>query len=241
MYKDKRVLAIIPARGGSKGLPGKNIRNLCGKPLIAWSIEHAQRSKYVDEIFISTDNIEIAKVAEAYGVPVPKLRPEEYARDEAPSSSFIVYTLKKLEKESRTFDYFILLEPTSPLRDVEDVDKSIEMLIDNNKAESIAGVCKAEDIHPAFMLTLNDTGLIQPYDSQFKILRRQELPDVFFFEGSVYVSQVKAYLEKKTFYHDKTLPYIVPKWKSFEVDDIIDFTIIEAMMKLKMEGFFVNK
>lgn len=238
MYKNKRILAIIPARGGSKGLPGKNIRELCGKPLIAWSIEHAQKSKYIDEIFISTDSQEIADVAEQYGAPCPELRPEYLARDAAPSWEFIVYTLEKMEKEGKHFDYFILLEPTSPLRDETDVDKSIEMLIDKLEVESCVGVCKAEDVHPAFMLTLSDAGLIQPYEPKFRVLRRQDLTPVYYFEGSVYVSSVKAYLEKKTFYHDKTLPYIVPKWKSFEVDDIIDFTIIEAMMKLKLNGFF---
>lgn len=141
MYKGKRILAIIPARGGSKGLPGKNIRELCGKPLIAWSIEHAQKSKYVDEIFISTDSQEIADVAENYGAPCPELRPAELARDTAPSSEFIVYTLNKMKNENNPFDYFILLEPTSPLRDVEDVDKSIEMLIDSPESESLCRRC----------------------------------------------------------------------------------------------------
>lgn len=241
MYKDKRILAIIPARGGSKGLPGKNIRELCGKPLIAWSIEHAQKSKYIDDIFISTDSQEIADVAEKYGAPCPELRPAEYAVDTAPSSAFIIYTLEKMAKEKVPYDYFILLEPTSPLRDETDVDKSIGMLIDNPEVESCVGVCKAEDVHPAFMLTLNESGLIQPYEPKFRLLRRQDLTPVYYFEGSVYVSSVKAYLDKKTFYHDKTLPYIVPKWKSFEVDDVIDFTIIEAMMKLKLNGFFDQK
>ena len=99
MYKGKRILAIIPARGGSKGLPGKNIKELCGKPLIAWSIEHAQNSKYVDEIFISTDSQEIANVAERFGASCPELRPAELARDTAPSSEFIVYTLEKMKKK----------------------------------------------------------------------------------------------------------------------------------------------
>lgn len=238
MYKGKKILAIIPARGGSKGLPGKNIRPLLGKPLIAWSIEHAQQSKYVDEIFVSTDSLEIADVAETFGVKVPELRPVELAVDSAPSSAFIIYTIEKFSKEGILFDYFILLEPTSPLRDVEDVDKSIEMLIDDPENDSIVGVCKAEDVHPAFMVKVGNDKRLMPYEDKMKTLRRQELPDVFFFEGSVYVSKCDVFLEKKVFYHDKTLPYIVPKWKSFEVDDIIDFTIIEAMAKLKKEGFF---
>lgn len=240
MYKNKKILAIIPARGGSKGLPGKNIRPLCGKPLIAWSIEHAQKSKYVDEIFISTDSREIADVAERYGALCPELRPDYLARDTAPSSEFIIYTLEKLEKEGKCFDYFILLEPTSPLRDVEDVDKSIEMLIDSPENESIVGVATSGTIHPMYMVTVNKDGRLERYTKGEMIMRRQDLPDVYFFEGSVYVSKVEAYLEKKGFYHDKTLPYIVPEWKSHEVDDFVDFTIIEAIMKLKLNGYFIK-
>jgi len=238
MYKGKKILAIIPARGGSKGLPGKNIKELCGKPLIAWSIEHAQKSKYVDELFISTDSKEIADVAEHFGAPCPELRPAELARDTAPSSEFIVYTLEKMKKEGKSFDYFILLEPTSPLRDVEDVDKSIEMLVDNPVAESVMGVVRAEDSNPAFMVKIGEGGLMIPFMGKAETLRRQDIPDAYYFEGTVYLSKCDAYMEKKAFYHDKTLPYVVPKWKSFEIDDIIDFTIIEAIMKMKLQGFF---
>ena len=236
MYKEKRILAIIPARGGSKGLPGKNIRILCGKPLIAWSIEHAKNSKYVDDVFVSTDSQEIASVAEEYGVPVPELRPDYLARDSAPSSEFIIYTLEKLRKEGKNYDYFILLEPTSPLRDVEDVDKSIEMLIDNPTGERIVGVAMSGTIHPAFMMLVGGDGYLKPLAEGKHDVRRQDLPDVFFFEGSVYVSKVDVFLQKKTFYHDRTLPYIVPEWKSHEVDNLVDFNIIETIMKMKNDG-----
>lgn len=238
MYKGKRILAIIPARGGSKGLPGKNIKEMCGKPLIAWSIEHAQKSKYVDDLFISTDSQEIANVAEKYGAPCPELRPTELARDTAPSSEFIIYTLEKMKKERLNFDYFILLEPTSPLRDVEDVDKSIEMLVDNPESESVVGVAMSGTIHPAFMVVVGKNGYLQALEPDKQTLRRQDLPNVYFFEGSVYVSKVDAYLKKKTFYHDKTVPYIVPDWKSHEVDDYVDFKVIETIMELKNSGYF---
>ena len=203
-----------------------------------WSIEHAQKSKYVDELFISTDSQEIADVAEHFGAPCPELRPAELARDTAPSSEFIVYTLEKMKKEGKSFDYFILLEPTSPLRDVEDVDKSIEMLVDNPVAESVMGVVRAEDSNPAFMVKIGEGGLMIPFMGKAETLRRQDIPDAYYFEGTVYLSKCDAYMEKKAFYHDKTLPYVVPKWKSFEIDDIIDFTIIEAIMKMKLQGFF---
>lgn len=236
MYKGKTILAIIPARGGSKGLPGKNIRPLLGKPLIGWSIEQAQQSKYIDEIFVSTDSREIADVAESFGVKVPELRPADLAVDTAPSSAFVIYTIEKYKKAGCAFDYIILLEPTSPLREVEDINKSIEILIDNSDFDSIVGVCKAEDVHPSFMVTLGEENRLVPYEQEMKTLRRQELRDVYFFEGSVYVSKCDAYLNKKAFYHDKTLAYIVPKWKSPEVDDMIDFVIIEAILNAKNNG-----
>jgi len=236
MYRDKKILAIIPARGGSKGLPGKNIRPLLGKPLIGWSIEQALQSEFIDEIFISTDSPEIAKVAECFGVNVSELRPTGLAADETPSSAFIEYTIKKYIKEGKCFDYVILLEPTSPLREVEDIDNAIKILVDKPEFDSIVGVCKAEDVHPAFMVSINKDGGLNPYENEMKALRRQELPDVYFFEGSVYVSKCDAFLEKHAFYHDSTLPYIVQKWKSPEIDDIIDFITVEAILKAKING-----
>ena len=108
MYRDKKILAIIPARGGSKGLPGKNIKPLLGKPLIGWTIEQALASEYIDEIFVSTDSREIADVAETFGVQVPDLRPEELANDTASSMDFILYTLYLLEKRGKKFSYIVI-------------------------------------------------------------------------------------------------------------------------------------
>ena len=237
MYKGKRILAIIPARGGSKGLPGKNIKNLLGKPLIGWSISHAQESKYVDEIFVSTDSQEIANVAETCGVKVPSLRPAYLASDTASSMDFIEYTINMMEEKGNHFDYLILLEPTSPLRDAEDIDKCLEMLIDHPTAKSIVGVCKSEGQHPISLTKIND-GFLVPYIERTKSVRRQDLEELFFFEGTVYATSIEGFRQYRLFYHKECLAYVVPKWKSFEVDDFIDFTIIEAIMKLKQNGYF---
>ena len=177
-------------------------------------------------------------MAEEYGVFVPELRPIELAKDTTPSSEFIIYTLKKLKAEGKYFDYFILLEPTSPLRDVEDVDKSIELLVDNPENDSIVGVAMSSTIHPAFMVVINQKGVLEAFEPDKQTLRRQDLPKVFFFEGSVYVSKVDVYIQKKTFYHENTMPYVVPEWKSHEIDDYVDFAIIETIMKLKFNGYF---
>lgn len=215
-------------------MPGKNIKPLCGKPLIGWTIEQARASKHITEIFVSTDSREIADVAESFGVSVPELRPAELASDTASSASFILYTLEKLQREGQEFDYIVLLEPTSPLREVEDIDRSIELLAADSRADSIVGVCKTECAHPVF-LTRIEEGLLRPYIGDMEAVRRQELDELYFFEGTVYVSRVNAFFEKKAFYHDKTLPYLVPKWKSFEIDDSEDWFIIESILKNKLE------
>jgi CMP-N,N'-diacetyllegionaminic acid synthase len=137
MYNDKRILAIIPARGGSKGLPGKNIKLWNRKPLLAWTILQAQKSELIDEILVSTEDSEIAEIAMNYGSPPPFLRPAELAQDSSPISDAIIDALEKFEKLSKTFDFVALLEPTSPLRAEEDLTGAIMKLIDNNKADSL--------------------------------------------------------------------------------------------------------
>lgn len=233
MYKNKRVLAVIPARGGSKGLPGKNIRQLIDKPLIAWSINHAQDCKFVDEIFVSTDSREIAKVAEQYNVKVPDLRPKELSSDTASSMDVILHTIDTLEKQNKSFDIVIMVEPTSPLREPKDIDSSIEMLVNTQDAESVVGICEVEGAHPDFLVELNNNFLVPYVNKDFTVKRRQDIMPMFFFEGTVYTSYVKSIKTRKNFYHEKTLGYVVPKWKSYEVDDISDFVIIEAILKAR--------
>jgi hypothetical protein len=236
MYNNKKILAIIPARGGSKGLPGKNIKPLCGKPLIGWTIEQAQASKYIDEIFVSTDSKEIATVAEDFGVKVPFLRPSELATDTSPSSAFVLHTIDYYRNKGQEFDYILLLEPTSPLRDVVDINMSIEQLLNHNTAKSIVGVSKIQAAHPAFLVNISKEGLLKPYLEEMKTLRRQELSVLYFFEGSLYLSEIDYYIETQSFYHNLTLPYVVPKYKSYEIDDIVDFYIIENLLELKLNN-----
>lgn len=228
-------MAIIPARAGSKGLPGKNIKPLCGKPLIAWSIEAALGSKYIDETMVTTDGEEIARVARRFGASVPFMRPAALASDTATSFDVIKHTIDFYRNElHQEFDYIVLLEPTSPLRDVADIDLAIEQLLSNQDALSIVGVCKTESQNPAFLVKRSAAGFLIGYENQeMKVLRRQEISDVYFFEGSVYVSKVDALLTLKTFYHEHTLGYEFPKWKSLEIDDMDDFIMVQALMQAK--------
>ncbi|QDM00880.1 acylneuraminate cytidylyltransferase family protein [Aliarcobacter butzleri] len=234
MYKDRTFLAIIPARGGSKGLPGKNIKELCGKPLISWSIEAGLKSKYLDEVMVTTDSKDIAYIAKQYGASVPFLRPDVLASDTATSFDAIKHTIEFYKNElDKEFNYIVLLEPTSPLRRGSDIDTAIEQLFNSN-ADSIVGICRTEDQNPAFLVFKNEKDFISGYENHdIKVLRRQDIKDVYFFEGTIYISKTDVLLNKKTFYHENTIGYVVPKYKSLEIDDIDDFIMVEAIMKHK--------
>lgn len=232
MINGKRVLGIIPARGGSKGLPRKNILPLAGKPLINWSIDAAKSSVYIDRCIVSTDDKEIAEVAERHDCAVPFLRPKHLAQDDTPTIDVILHAIHAFIDEKIDFSYLVLLEPTSPLRDSHDIDDALRTLEHNReKADSIVGVSKVEATHPAFDICINSDGLIEPYVGRnFQTLRRQEIEDLYFFEGTLYISDIDIIQKEKSFYHHRTLPYIVPKWKSIEIDDIIDFICAEAII-----------
>lgn len=234
MYLNKTILAIIPARSGSKGLVNKNIKPLCGKPLMAWSIEAALQSQYIDEVVVSTDSREYLEIAKKYGASTPFLRPHNLSLDTSTTFDSIYHTIEFYKNElNKTFDYIALLEPTSPLREAKDIDNAIRMLFENHKATSIVGACKTESQNPAFLITINkDTNCIIGYSNKtFAPIRRQDIENIYFFEGTIYISSTEALLKNKGYYHDKTMIYEVPKWKSLEVDDIDDFLMIETMMQ----------
>ncbi len=234
MYKGKNILGLIPARGGSKGLPGKNIKPLLGKPLIAWTIEQALASKYIDKVVVSTEDEEIAEVSKKYGAKVPYMRPKELAADDSPTSDVILHALNWFQKKEENYDYVVLLESTSPLRETNDIDECVKLLIDNEAAKSIVSVSKLESAHPEFNVIIDEkSSFIKKIDgsTDFRVLKRQDLSNVYFFDGTIYISEVKAFFEKQTFYHNRTLAYIVPRWKSIEVDEIFDLICVEAIIK----------
>ncbi len=237
MIDDKRVIAVIPARSGSKGLSGKNIRNLLNKPLIAWTIEAAQASKYVDYVLVSTDSEEIAQVARNFGAETPFIRPRELALDETPSVDVILHALDYCEKNlGQTFEFIVLLEPTSPLRDGSDIDRAFLELHSNGIATSIVGIARTESQNPAFLVTREESGTLKNLARQsMQPSRRQEIEEVFFLEGSIYLTSCKELRKNNSFYHSKTIGCLFPKWKSFEIDDLTDFVIVEALISRKGE------
>ena len=155
MLKNKKILAIIPARGGSKGLPGKNIKKLAGKPLIAWTIDQAKKSKYIDKLIVSTDSKEIAEISKKYGAEIPFLRSKKLAQDNSSIYDVIFDAINWFKKNNIDFDLIILLEPTSPLRENNDIDNAVELFINNwDKANSLVSVSEIHLENPFITLKI---------------------------------------------------------------------------------------
>lgn len=231
MYKDRTVLGVIPARGGSKGLPGKNIRVVGGKPLIVWTIDRALSSKYLDAVIVNTDDRNIADIAIQYGADVPFLRPEDLAGDRTPMIDVIKHTVQYYRTINRGFDFIALLEPTSPLRKEDDIDQAIQQLVDReNEADGLVSVGEVHLEHPSIMKTIKK-GKIASYEHNAgMITRRQELDTVYFPYGVIYLVKTEKLIEHGTFYLQNTIPYFIERWQNYEVDDIYDFMCIEAVM-----------
>lgn len=230
MIDGKRVLAIVPARKGSKGLPLKNIRPLAGKPLLAWPIAAARASRHVDRVIISTDDQDFADIAMAHGADAPFLRPAELASDSAPSIGFILHAVDTLAGAGDVYDLVVLLEPTSPLTEGSDVDAALERLVGAD-ADAIVGVTALVTSHPAYAVRMNREGAIEPLQpGGFSAMpRRQDLEPVFGLDGSLYISTVDALRREQGFCHGRTLGYETARYKAAEVDDLIDFLCIEAI------------
>lgn len=223
------MLAIIPARGGSKGLPNKNLRLLNGKPLICYTIEIALSCSYITHVLVSTDSEEIAEVARKAGAWVPSLRPDELATDMATSIDVYLYTLDLLKMDySLNFDSFIVLQPTSPLRTLNDVYKSIDIFKQNN-ADSVISYTKEH--HPVYWhKNIDDKGKISDIFLENNFSNRQQFPVTYYPNGAVYIFKTNLIKESKKYYTDKTLAYLMPRNRSVDIDDIDDFIYAEFLL-----------
>ena len=231
MIQGKSVLAIIPARGGSKGIPRKNIRMLGGKPLIAWSIEEAKKSKYIDRFILSSEDDEIIKVAEEWGCEAPFVRPPELAKDDTPGIEPVLHALNTLKEK---YDYVVLLQPTSPLRSVEDIDGCIYTCISSN-AQSCVSVTEV-DQHPYLMYTIDTLGNLNSFlDKKKECYCRQDHPVVFILNGAVYVAQTGWLQQNRTFLKNITKAYLMPRERSLDIDNIIDLKVADYFIKHKQK------
>ena len=228
MIEGKKILAIIPARGGSKRLPRKNILDLAGKPLIAWSIDAAKNSQYIDRVILSSDDAEIIKVAEEFGCDVPFTRPKELAEDATRSIDVVTHALKSLEE---IYDYVILLQPTSPLRTSQDVDSAIELCF-KKEATSVIGVCEMEH-SPLWSNTLDESMSMDNFlDDKYNNSRSQDLPTYYRINGAFYMSKVESVLKEETFFVKENIyAFLMSQEHSVDIDTKLDFIIAEAVFK----------
>lgn len=229
MYGDKTFLAIIPARGGSKRLPRKNILDLCGKPLIAYSIEAGLESKYIDKVVVSSDDEEILSVAQKFKADIIR-RPDELANDTATTFDTLQHTIESLSKK---YDYTVLLQPTSPLRNSQHIDEAIEFLNSKN-ADAVISVCEMEH-SPLWANTLDQSlsmGGRKFLKDEVLNKRSQDLEKYYRLNGAIYICKTNLLLEEKTlFLNDNIFAYIMDTKNSIDIDKEIDF---------KMTEFFIN-
>lgn len=227
MIFGKSVLAVIPARGGSKGVLRKNIRIAAGKPLIAWSILEAQKSKYVDRLILSSEDEEIISIARQWKCDVPFIRPAELATDDISGIEPVLHALRSLPEQ---YDYVVLLQPTSPLRIAEDIDGCIRRCV---LKDSPACVTVTEpDKSPYWMFYINDWERIVPLIQQEKIvLLRQDLKNVYVLNGCVYVAEIDWLLKNKKFITEETVAHVMPKERSIDIDTELDLAFCEFLLK----------
>ena len=222
------ILVVIPARGGSKGLPGKNIKMLCGKPLIAYSIDVARAITSDENICVSTDDQHIIEVVESYGLKVPFVRPAEYATDTATTNDVLLHAVDFYEKQGKHYSKLLLLQPTSPLRKVEEVKDAIALY--RNDIDMVVSVMKSHA--PAVLCNDNEEGFVELVYNK-KAQGRQSLPTLYEFNGAIYVINIEALKKKGLAGFDKRIKYVMPKESSIDIDDIYDFMLIERIMKTK--------
>lgn len=225
MIRGKSVLAIITARGGSKGVPRKNLREVGGKPLLAWTIEAGKKSRYIDRLILSSEDGEIISTARSWSCEVPFARPAELARDETPAIDAVLHAVDLLPEK---YDYVMLLQPTAPLRRAADIDGCLEACLDH---QAPACVTVAEvDQSPFWMYRLDASRLVPLIEQQRLTYRRQDLQPVYILNGAVYVAQTPWLQQHRTFLTAATVAHIMPRERSLDVDTELDLKICELLL-----------
>ena len=236
MLNGKKILAVTLARGGSKGVPHKNIRDLCGRPLISYTIKEAEKSSYIDKYIVSTDCEDIANVAKAEGAELPFLRPSEFSGDSATSASALVHAVEFLKETGEHFDYVVELMATNPLKKVVDIDGCIENAL-MNEHDCCVAVHRIWDQHPSRVKKIVDGVLIDFYP-EIPESRRQDLePPAFIRSGSIYVTKVDFLLANNSRYgSNSTASYILPEERVINIDELDDFRLAEVKLKKENEA-----
>ena len=229
MYKNKKIIAIVPARGGSKSIKNKNIIKVNKKPLIHYTLENAIKSKYLDRIIVSTDSKIIKNVCKNYDVPF--LRPKKYSQDYSLTSDVIFHAIDYLSKKNIFFyDYIMLLQPTSPLRLSKDIDASIKKLI-NSKFDSLISVVNVGANHPSRMYKIYKNKLLPIFGEKISMMPRQKLENIYIRNGSIYLTSLKSFKKYKSFISKKNMSYEMPLERSVNIDIKKDLENLKQLLK----------
>ncbi len=228
MYK---ILAIIPARGGSKGIPKKNIINIAGKPLIAWTIESAKKSRFINRIVVSSDSTEILSVAEKYGSEIIK-RPAKFANDKISAAAAVPHTLEYLKKKEKYVpDIIVFLQPTSPLRTAKDIDDALKFFFEK-KAGTVISVTEGDN--KALKSFFIEKGIMRGIvNDEFPFTNRQALPKIYMPNGAIYIISEKEFQKEKRLFSKKTFAFIMPPERSIDLDVKEDIPVLEKLLKKK--------
>ncbi|MBI5211339.1 MAG: acylneuraminate cytidylyltransferase family protein [Elusimicrobia bacterium] len=222
-----RLLGVIPARGGSKGIPGKNIKPLAGVPLIGRTIAPALESGCFDRLWVSTDDPAIARVAARLGVAVPWLRPARYARDSSATEDAVLHLLGRLRKDDGYVpDAVMLLQPTSPFRTAATIRRAVD-LFKRHGGDPVVSVAPARQ-HPCWCSTLRG-GILVPFVRGSKPSRRQDLPEAYCYDGSIYLVKTEDLLERRSFLGPRTRALVVPEAEAVDIDTPLDWAVAEAL------------
>jgi len=225
-----KTLGIIPARGGSKGIPKKNIQLLGGKPLVAYTIEASLESKKLTRTILSTDDEEIADISRKYGVEVPFIRPKAISTDSSNAIEVIKHALNELEQDNIIYDYIVMLQPTSPFRTSYDIDGSLELLVEQ-KADSVISVVDVGSYHPARMKFIDNETLIDPpFAEKYENQPRQELLPMFIRNGAIYATK-RSVIMNGSFKGKVCKPWIMNNIKSINIDTLMDLEYAEWLMQ----------
>lgn len=227
------MLAIIPARGGSKGVPQKNIKLLGNKPLIAYTIEAAKESDIFEKIIVSTDSQEIANIARKYGAEVPFLRPSEISGDEVSSDDVVIHALNFLKENGKEYDEVCKLQPTSPLRTAQHIKEAYKLLKKNNY-NYVVSVCECEH-SPLWAGTLGENGCMDTFiEERYKRSCRQQMHTYYRLNGAIYMGRTEVYLKDRSFIGRGCYAYVMTQEESIDIDSMLDFQIAEVIMKAKL-------
>ena len=230
------ILGVIPARGGSKGVPGKNIRNICGRPLISYTIDAALKSKTLSDFLVSTDSFEISEIAGSYGAKVPFLRPRELATDTAKAIDAVRHALTFYEEaQGLTVDIVALLQPTNPLRTATQLDNAVRCFIEEGTKESLITISRVESMHPYYMYKRDGTNLSLLFEEGMKLPNRQGFPNVYMREGSIYLATRNQVLNGERIFDNSPMGYEILPEDSVNIDTWDDFKRAESMIQKRLE------